>query len=181
MLSMWLLFVLMFIKNLDIPLYFAEDSHFIGLDELVKRNLIPLAVFILIVFDIIIYKKIIAQMKDCPDLPVKILECKKINSKTIDVIISIIMPFVFVDLNKWNDIISIILLIVILGVIYIRTNNIYTNPTLTILGFNLYEVKIDTNAEKNIMVFTKDKLSVDSLISKTLINDGYYFAKEKKK
>ena len=36
--SLWLLFVLLFLLTVDIPISFSKDAHFIGVMPLLKRN-----------------------------------------------------------------------------------------------------------------------------------------------
>lgn len=36
--SLWLLFVLIFLLTVDIPICFSKDAHFIGFGPLLKRN-----------------------------------------------------------------------------------------------------------------------------------------------
>ena len=41
-LSLWLLFLLSIILTIDIPMYWGNDWIFIGIGELLKRNIVPL-------------------------------------------------------------------------------------------------------------------------------------------
>ena len=40
--SLWLLFVLIFLLTVDIPICFSKDAHFIGFGPLLKRNWLSL-------------------------------------------------------------------------------------------------------------------------------------------
>lgn len=40
--SLWLLFVIVFLLTIDIPISFAPDATFIGVGPLLKRNILPI-------------------------------------------------------------------------------------------------------------------------------------------
>jgi len=56
-LSLWLLFLLLLINKLDIPYCIDDDCKFIGFQELLKLNIIPVVCFIFIVAGFIFYYK----------------------------------------------------------------------------------------------------------------------------
>jgi hypothetical protein len=55
-----------------------------------------------------------------------------------------LLPFVTVFTGAWQDIVSLLGFIVILGVIYVRSRLIYVNPTLSLLGYHLSHVMYRT-------------------------------------
>lgn len=54
-----------------------------------------------------------------------------------------IIPFLSIDLNTWNDIISILILLIMLGVVYVRSNLLYINPVFQLYGYNIVKVEYE--------------------------------------
>lgn len=72
------------------------------------------------------------------------------------------------DLEKPNECVLLVILLILLGVIFIRTNLYYTNPALCILGFNLYEADIEYKSEiiSNLKIVSKIKLKENDKFKK---------------
>ncbi len=70
-------------------------------------------------------------------------------------------------------------LLVIMGVIYIKTDLFYANPSLALLGFNIY--KVDINISENVIregviVITRRKLEVGKMFSYIVLDDRVYYS-----
>lgn len=72
--------------------------------------------------------------------PIMVNDIRNKNSEAISYIATYIIPFAFVELNNWFDLLSILFLILIIYRIYINSSLILINP---ILGFkySLYEIE----------------------------------------
>ena len=66
------------------------------------------------------------------------------------------------------------ILLVIIGCIYIKTNIFHTNPTLALLGYNIY--KVSTENRKNIIIISKITLTKEDKIRVKLLSDNIYIA-----
>jgi hypothetical protein len=87
--------------------------------------------------------------------PVKKFVRNKIedNESHLSYLAAYILPFVGLDFNTWQSIASSIVLFYVLGSIYIKTNLILTNPTLTLFGFCIS--KVETDEGKDIFIIHK--------------------------
>ena len=65
----------------------------------------------------------------------------------------------------------------LIGLIYIKTNLFYTNPTLGVLGFHIY--KINTIKQEGIIVIIKGKVKKDDWLFCKHISDNIFYAKIK--
>nr|WP_270455396.1 hypothetical protein [Klebsiella quasipneumoniae] len=70
-------------------------------------------------------------------------------------------------------------LLVIMGIIYIKTDLFYANPSLALLGFNIY--KVDINISENVIresviVITRRKLEVGKMFSYIVLDDRVYYS-----
>ncbi len=62
-------------------------------------------------------------------------------------IASYIIPFVAFPLNGWQQIAVLLIFMIVLGIVYINSEMISINPMFSILGYHLYEITIDNEAE----------------------------------
>lgn len=116
-------------------------------------------------------------IKGAPDLPQTVIKIKDINYETVTFLITYIIPLLFfvvgTDLSIYRNFILLILVLLIIGIIYCKTNMFYSNPTLAILGFHVYQIETKVNEE--MIVIIKGKLHVNDDFYPTLIDDNIYF------
>ena len=83
-----------------------------------------------------------------------------------------IIPFVAIDIDSMRQLLAYGILFVFIGLLYIRTELIYVNPTLSMLGYNLFKIEADN---ENIVLITKN--SYQQALSNPIVpigNDLYY-------
>lgn len=175
--SLWFLFLILFIIKADIPISFAKESRFIGFQRLITTNSIPLFALIFMILGAFFYFDFNNNVsKGAPLLPRKILSIKNISSETLAFLATYVMPLACLDMDKSRALPLLILLVSLIGWIYIKTNLFYTNPTLAIIGFKIYQ--IDTKTEKDMIVITKHLLKANDSILPRHINENIYFVKK---
>lgn len=83
-----------------------------------------------------------------------------------------IIPFVAIDIDSTRQLLAYGILFIFIGVLYIRTELIYVNPTLSMLGYNLFKIQAD---DENIVLITKN--SYQQALNNPIVaigNDLYY-------
>ena len=143
----------MFIQNINSE-YLSKEGLFIGIKQICCNNKVSLFLLCFTFFSIltyyILYKIVLKSAAERISVKSKIED----NEGHLSYLATYILPFVGLDFNTWQSIVSSIVLFYVLGSIYIRTNLILTNPTLTFLGFLIS--KIETSEGKNIFLIHKD-------------------------
>ncbi len=89
------------------------------------------------------------------------------------------MGFSFDDPQK-N--IAYFLLIVVIGLIFIKTDKYYANPTLALFGYKLYRVNIShagSGEVKNVIAISMDVLTVDDQVFYSFFDDYVFIARKK--
>lgn len=61
------------------------------------------------------------------------------SDKFLEYIIAYIIPFLGFSFNNIPDIISLAIIFVMIGILYIRSDLIYMNPILNFMGYNLFK------------------------------------------
>ena len=143
LLSMFFFFVIVIILSLNIPLYFGEDWEFIGWDFVFSVGVvIPIICIILILwalfFCLILYK----WNKGSRIGPVTETKYENVSGDVMSFVASYYFPLVSFSLGTtWRHVIVLSLLFVIIGIIYVKADIYYCNPTLLLFGFRTYKVQ----------------------------------------
>lgn len=166
--SLGLLFGFLLIKAINIPICFDEDAQFIGFYNLIKKNIPALVCFFCLIAEYFCVKRFLHSLGGSKDLPCTIKKIKNGNFEYLTFLTTYIIPLVCFDLEKPNECVLLVILLILLGVIFIRTNLYYTNPALCILGFNLYEADIEYKSEiiSNLKIVSKIKLKENDKFKK---------------
>lgn len=88
------------------------------------------------------------------------------------------MGFSFEDTQK-N--IAYLLLIIVIGLVFIKTDKYYANPTLALFGYKLYKVDISYPGScevKNIIAISTDILKVDDYVFYSFFDDYVFIARK---
>jgi hypothetical protein len=182
--SLWLLFLLLIILKIDIPITFSNNCTLIGFDELLKRNVIPVVSFIFLVIGIVCHLRFDYRLKGTTPLQIKIKKIKNLNYENITFLVTCIIPLLNFDISDLRYLMFLFFLLLIIGIIYIKTDLFYANPTLALLGYNIYEMTGSRNIEikkdtyEHIVVITKNKISSNDEIQLLFLSDNIYFGRK---
>jgi hypothetical protein len=83
------------------------------------------------------------------------------------------------DFEKERYILVLAALLIIMGVIYIKTDLFYANPSLALLGFNIYKVDInisENTIKEGVIVITRRKLEAGKMFSYIVLDDRVYYS-----
>ena len=178
--SLWFLFFLIIVITVDIPMCFGDSCQFIGFWEVIKKNTVPVVSLLLVLFGVIFYFRFNYRVSGSKKLPVEIIDIEDLNYEHLTFLTTYIIPLICFNLASTRYLIALAFLLIVIGIIYVKTDKFYANPTLAVLGFRLYKVTVKTRTgiKENIVVITKDRLSeLDQL--KTLdLDNKVYFARK---
>ena len=119
--------------------------------------------------------------KDCLEnakgLPVVITECKSANYENLSFLATYIIPLVCFPMENERQIFVLFSVILIIGCIFVKTNLFYTNPSLALLGFNIYIIKGKDKEEEQIVI-CRGKLKKGDTIKGTNLGDDILFVRK---
>lgn len=158
--SLGLLFFLLIIKSIDIPISFSSDSYFVGWGYLLSHNVPTIVCLACLIGAIICRKRFLHSLKGCQDLPCRIENIKNGNYEYLTFLTTYIIPLICFDLGSVRDCILLLVLLVLLGVLFIKTNLYYLNPSLALIGFNIYiaDIKYKNTTIDETIILSKTKL-----------------------
>lgn len=70
----------------------------------------------------------------------RVVQAENRTKESMNYIIPYIIAFLTVDIDKWQDCLSIIILLLILFIIYIHSELLYVNPILTLFKYRIFEI-----------------------------------------
>lgn len=171
--SLWLLFFLVAIKEfVFISWYFSLT--FQNIKYFLTINAISLIAFILSLLGLFFYARFTYILKGSTKLPKEIKKIEDQSYEHLTFLTTYIIPFLRVKLEG-KDLLVTIMLLIIIGAIFVKTNLFYKNPTLALLGYKLY--KVDTEKSNGLIFISKQNLKLGDKVHHISLSDNVYFVK----
>ncbi|MDB1956270.1 hypothetical protein PMY38_15580 [Clostridium tertium] len=147
------------IADIKISLSKILDINQINSNDIILYILISLT----IVSNMILYILLITSKRYSE--PVKILEIQNGNEKVLDYILAYIVSFVCTDFaqitnNDSKGIVTAILIQILLGYLYCKSNMFYINPVLNFIGYDIYLIKTSND---NFVLLNKNKNAINKI------------------
>lgn len=178
-LSLSLLFLFFIIITIDIPVCFGEQCEFIGTYNLIERNTTSIIFIGIFIYSVFCYLKFKSDVRQTPEIPFKITKIESINYEHLTFLATYVIPLITFDLEKTKYIFVLVLLLAVMGVIYIKTDLFYANPSLALLGFHIYKVSGEFKGNQtrdDIIVITRQKLKNNDLVRYIKLDDRIYYS-----
>lgn len=176
--SLWLLFLLVIIITVKIPFCWGDNCHFIGFNQLNTAIVIPVICLVCLLWGIYEFKRFKFDIEETTNIPFKLVKVESINYEHLTFLATYIIPLVTFDFESVRYLIVLALLLFFMGVIYIKTDLFYANPSLALLGFHIYKAdglfKGDDTRE-NIIIITRSKLRKNERVSYIKLDERIYY------
>lgn len=177
--SLWLLFVLIFLLTIDIPKCFWKSNGTLKWLVLLQSNWLPILSFIMIIVGIYTARNIQRKWAGVCNPPITIKTIKNENYEYLTFLTTYIIPLICIDLKNIRYIIVLFVLLLLIGYIFIRMNLYYGNPTLALMGYRLYRAEIEEcNVTDDIILISKNNLVKKKAIKWIEIDENVWLAKE---
>ncbi|NOW98960.1 anti-phage protein KwaA [Mucilaginibacter sp. SG564] len=173
--SLVLLFVSIIIKKVDYAIY---DQHhvFIGYKAIALKNVPTVMCLFFILLGGIIYKLFFYELDGDFAHPKTIKSIENISNNHLSFLATYILPFVTFDFAGCRNWLLFFFMIIIIGIIYVKTNFFYTNPTLSLFGVYVYYIDFE-NDDQRIIAISRKKLLSHDVVRRRLIDENIFFVK----
>ncbi|AWZ97124.1 anti-phage protein KwaA [Enterobacter cloacae complex sp. CDL006] len=178
-LSLAILFCFFIFITLRFPVCFGAKCEFIGWSLLLKNNVVPLVCLGLLIYCWIAYRRFKYDTNKTVELPLKIIKIEKINYEHLTFLATYIIPLITFDFEKERYVIVLAVLLIIMGVIYIKTDLFYANPSLALLGFNIYKLDVSITGGINktgLILITRRQLKENDMVSYIVLDERVYYS-----
>lgn len=167
--SMELIFILAFVKSINIPVYFGSDWEFVGWSNLFlvrPGNFIALFSLLGFMWSQGVYWTLRHKLKGSPDtLPIKIQNIENKDAEYMSLLFTI-LTIVSFDFGNIRDIIVFAVIFLMYCVILKRTDWYAASPILALKGFHLYAGETD-KLPKGTMFLTYGEIPFNPEIVRT--------------
>ncbi len=178
-LSLGLLFVFFVIITIKFPDDSFSWKDVTSWNELIVKNLIPAISLLLLTYCLYAYKSFDFDLKGATDIPFEITKIEGVNYEHLTFLATYVVPLISFDFGSGRQMIVLALLLIVMGVIYIKTDLFYANPSLALLGFHIYRADGDfkTGIREGIILICRERLSEQQKVAYIKLDDRIYYAK----
>lgn len=179
-LSLAVLFVFIIIITTQMPANDFCISDLSSWQKLAQANIVTIISVILLGYSLWAYKQFDFALKGTTDIPFEIKKIEGINYEHLTFLATYVVPLISFDFNVGRQVVVLFLLLVIMGVIYIKTDLFYANPSLALLGFHIYRAggNFKTGDREGIILICKGKLNAGQKVSYIKLDERIYFVRE---
>lgn len=85
-------------------------------------------------------------------------------------IVTYLLPFLAVKLNDPTDVFSLGVVLFVIGLLYVNSNMIHTNPVLNIAGYHIFEIE-DSNGKTTTLICKRSYIRIGSEIDAISVGD----------
>lgn len=174
LLSLWLLLVLIFVNKISLDL--CIDCSFANkheLLEILKANILPAICVALLLGSLLCYLWFRHLIEGAKEGPKTIVTLEDKNSEHLVFLATYVVPLVGFGLDDARQMINLGITLTLLGVLYVRTNLFYANPTLSLLGFRIFNV---TFKDGPAILISDVVLEVGEAVNLLKLDRNIYFA-----
>ncbi len=118
---------------------------------------------------------LLSRTKGAASVPLKVAKVRRKDSDTMGYIATYVLPFAATKPDDPVQMISLLIFFVALASIYVNSGLIHINPTLSILGYRIFEV--EDGSENAYPVITKRAIRKDDILQLVDVADGVFVEK----
>ncbi len=174
-----ILILLVLAVFIDIKL-FDSNGAFLGVYDLICCNWFSILsiVFIIIGFIFLLLQN--HELNGAANPCCRITKIENVNYEFLTFLTTYIIPLICFDFDKTRYKIVFLLLLIIIGIVFVKMNLYVANPILAIMGYRLYKVSVDKKKEnKDIIVISRSELINNDSIDWIKLDDTCWYVKRR--
>jgi len=178
-LSLGLLFVFLVVMTINIPTKSIDTDNYGAWVALFAENSVPVISVLLLGYCVFAYRRFEFDLKGSADIPFEIKKVESINYEHLTFLATYVVPLISFDFSSGRQMIVLILLLVVMGFIYIKTDLFYANPSLALLDFRIYRADggFKTGDRSGIILISRERLTVGQRVSYIRLDERIYYTK----
>ena len=105
-----------------------------------------------------------------------VISTENISYEHLTFLATYIVPLVSLNFDNSRFAIILLLILIIMGIIYVKTDLFYTNPSLALLGFSIYKVEVSTR-EGNLtaIVLTRSRINIGDKLKYIKLDERIFY------
>lgn len=110
----------------------------------------------------------------------RITKIENVNYEFLTFLTTYIIPLICFDFDKTRYKIVFLILLIIIGIVFVKMNLYVANPILAIMGYRLYKVSVDKKKDnKDILVISRSELFNNDSIDWIKLDDTCWYVKRR--
>jgi hypothetical protein len=102
--------------------------------------------------------------------PLIVTSVKSRDGDVMSYIVTYLLPFLAIKLSDKMDVASLGLLLLVVGILYVNSNLIHTNPILSMMGYHLFEIE-DAEKKTTTLICKRSYVKIGSEINVVSVGD----------
>jgi hypothetical protein len=178
-LSLGLLFVFFLIIATEFPASPFRFNEVASWKELVANNLLSIASILALLYCLYAYFRFDFELKGATEIPFEISKLEDINYEHLTFLATYVVPLISFDFSSGRQMIVLGLLLVVMGVIYIKTDLFYTNPSLALLDFHIYRASgsFKNGEREGIILICRGRLAEKKKVAYIKLDERIYYVR----
>lgn len=184
LISLWLLFVLIIpITIRSVP--YEEILEAGGWPEaavlICRQNLLPLICVFMALLGFVLFHLLEHRWNGTRHLPVKVTSVENENFEYLTFLTTYIIPLVCINLDEVRYVFVLFILLIIIGIIFVRSDFYLGNPTLALMNYKLYRIHYIMNGvEQERMIITRDKIRAGDYVEAIPFDQHAWYVRRSK-
>jgi hypothetical protein len=177
-LSLGLLFIFFFIIAVELPDSFSfKDVE--SWKNLAMSNPLPVISILGLLYCLFAYFRFDFDLKGANEIPFEVKKLENINYEHLTFLATYVVPLISFDFGSGRQMIVLALLLVVMGIIYIKTDLFYANPSLALLGFHIYRAsgQFKNGEREGITLICRERLTENQRVSYIKLDERIYYVR----
>lgn len=177
-LSLGLLFIFFFIIAVEPPASFSfKDAE--SWKKLAMSNPLPVISILGLLYCLFSYFRFDFDLKGANEIPFEVKKLENINYEHLTFLATYVVPLISFDFGSGRQMIVLALLLVVMGIIYIKTDLFYANPSLALLGFHIYRASghFKNGEREGITLICRERLAENQKLSYIKLDERIYYVR----
>lgn len=178
-LSLGLLFVFILIMTIEFPEGTVDFKHISSWSRFFSFNAFPSIMFLCLCYAVLAYFRFDFDLKGATDIPFEVTRVESINYEHLIFLATYVIPLISFEFSSSRQLAVFVLLLLVMCVIYIKTDLFYANPSLALLGFQIYRAngRFKFGNKENIILISKCKIFENQKLSYIKLDDRIYYVR----
>lgn len=175
-----ILILLVLAVFIDIKL-FDSNGAFLGVYDLICCNWFSIISIIFIIMGFIFLLLQNHELNGATNPCCRITKIENVNYEFLTFLTTYIIPLICFDFDKTRYKIVFLILLIIIGIVFVKMNLYVANPILAIMGYRLYKVSVDKKKDnKDILVISRSELFINDSIDWIKLDDTCWYVKRRR-
>lgn len=176
------LLIFLVILMLQVPTHAECIDWRQALKEYSAKNIPSIFCVVVLIYNACSYRNFNFILSGATEIPFEVTSLNDLSYEHLAFLASYVIPLISFDFQNLREVVIAGALLIMIGLIFVKTNMYYTNPVLALLGYRLYRAngKFKTGTRENIILVSRSDVALQQKLKYIKIDTNIYYVKEAK-